>query len=421
MSHAIPFFPVGRRFVIVLVSALSVACGGGASGGLGTTVPVITQGQAANSVPQQPIPQQPASVQPAPQQSMPAPLPQSSPSSSSTATTARFNNPTGIAAQANGILYVVDSGNQTIRKIVQGKTVVTIAGTPGAKGSADGTGAAAQFNNPTAITADATGNLYVADTGSHTIRKITPAGVVTTVAGTAGLPGSADGTGAAARFNRPAGIAADAAGNLYVTDELNYLIRKITPAGVVSTLSGTAGARGYPQSAIADSDIASATFINPLAIAVDPAGSLYISDGYFLPPEPNTIAGVAIIRKITPAGMVSALAGGFYPEGPRNTDGTGPAARFYNSAGIAINTADNLLYVVDTWNQSIRKVTQGGEVTTFVGAAARMSYPKGITIDSGGNLYVADTGNHTIRKVTPAGVVTTFAGAEGKPGSIDVP
>ena len=219
MSHAISSFPVGGRFGIILFSVLSAACGGGStSDGLAAAAPTTTQSQNANPVQQQPTTQQPA----------PDPAPQPS---SSNATTARFNNPTGITVQANGIVYVADSGNQTIRKIVQGKTVTTIAGTPGVKGSADGVGAAAQFNNPSAMTADAAGNLYVTDTYNHTIRKI-------------------------------------------------------TPSGVISTLSNTAG-RATAQSATIDSDIASATFINPLAIAADSAGGLYISDGYFLPPEPN--------------------------------------------------------------------------------------------------------------------------------------
>ena len=157
---------------------------------------------------------------------------------------ARYNGPAGTAADAAGNLYVADTGNHTIRIISAAGAASTLAGSAGSSGSADGTGAAARFDSPRGVAVDAAGNVYVSDSGNHTIRKITPAGVVSTLAGSAGNSGSADGLGAAARFNSPSGVAVDGAGTLYVSDRYNYTIRKITAAGTVTTFAGTAGTGG---------------------------------------------------------------------------------------------------------------------------------------------------------------------------------
>src|SRR5439155_685875 len=158
-----------------------------------------------------------------------------------TGSAARFYYPEGVAADAGGNVYVADSGNSTIRKITPAGVVTTLTGLAGKPGSDDGAGSAARFAYPVGVAADAAGNVYVADSDNHTIRKITPAGGVTTLAGLAASPGGADGTGSAARFYYPGGVAADAAGNVYVADTDNYTIRKITPGGVVTTLAGLAG------------------------------------------------------------------------------------------------------------------------------------------------------------------------------------
>src|SRR6267142_1606837 len=155
-----------------------------------------------------------------------------------------FNNPYATAVDSAGNVYVADTSNSAVRKITAAGVVTTLAGTPGVTGSADGTGSAARFYSPFGIAVDSAGNLYVTDLNNHTIRKITPAGVVTTVAGAAGVIGSTDGSGSAARFHYPAGIAVDSVGNVYVADTYNYTIRKITSAGSVSTFAGTAGVYG---------------------------------------------------------------------------------------------------------------------------------------------------------------------------------
>ena len=165
-------------------------------------------------------------------------------SADGTGSAARFDLPHGIACDAAGNVYVGDWNNNTVRKIDPAGQVTTFAGSPGNPGSADGTGSAASFYNAGALACDAAGNVYVADFAGNTVRKITPAGVVTTLAGSAPSEGSADGTGSAARFNSPQGIACDAAGNLYVADTFNDTIRKVTPAGVVTTLAGSPGMQG---------------------------------------------------------------------------------------------------------------------------------------------------------------------------------
>jgi len=226
----------------------------------------------------------------------------------------------------------------------------TFAGTAGLSGSADGTGSAARFTSPAEVALDGANNLYVADTGNHTIRKITPAGVVSTFAGSPGVPGSADGTGSAARFNSPIGVSLDGAGNLYVGDADNDTIRKITPAGIVTTFAGKAGEIGS-----ADGTGSNARFSGPRGVAVSAAGDVYVADTF------NDT-----IRKITPAGVVSTLAGLAGATG--STDGTGSAARFNRPRGVAVDLASNV-FVADTANDTIRRISPAGVVTTVAGSA----------------------------------------------------
>jgi MYXO-CTERM domain-containing protein len=195
-------------------------------------------------------------------------------SADGTGTEARFYAPEGVAVDPAGNVYVSDTGNHKIRKISPAGVVSTLAGA-GVSGYADGTGETARFREPSGIAADATGNVYVADWGNHAIRKITPAGVVTTFAGSGGVLGNADGTGSAARFQLPSGVAVDAAGNVYVADTLNHTIRKITSAGVVTTLAGLAEAKGSAAGKGSD-----ARFSHPLGIAVDAAGAIYVTNNF---------------------------------------------------------------------------------------------------------------------------------------------
>ena len=322
-----------------------------------------------------------------------------------TAAAAGFPSPFGVAVDGAGNVYVADSVSHTIRKITPAGVVSTLAGLALSAGSTDGTGSAARFSQPRGVAVDAAGNVYVADRVNQTIRKITPAGAVSTLAGLAGSAGSADGTGNAARFDNPGGVAVDAAGNVYVGDFNNNSIRKITPAGVVSTLAGFSGIFGS-----ADGTGSEARFNSPFGVAVDGAGNVYVAD-----------TGNNTIREITPAGVVSTLAGLAGSTG--STDGTYGAARFNSPFGVAVDAAGTV-YVADTVNNTIRKMTpflDGGDVSTLAGlagssgntdgtgSAARFTFPRGVAVDAAGNVYVADTTNDSIRKITPAGVVTTFA------------
>ncbi|WP_413944110.1 hypothetical protein [Bdellovibrio sp. HCB-162] len=328
-----------------------------------------------------------------------------------TGTAARFYFPNGLTIDSAGNIYLVDQSNNIIRKITPSGVVTTFAGTPGTSGSTDGTGTAAKFSAPTGAAIDASGNIYVAEQSNRIIRKITPSGVVTTFAGTAGASGSADGTGAAAQFGSPKGLAVDSLGNIYLADASNYTIRKMTSAGVVTTLAGTAGASGNT-----DGTGAAARFFNPTGLAVDSSNNVYVTD-----------SNNHTIRRITPAGVVTTFAGTAGVSG--SADGTGSAARFYYPTGLAIDPSDNI-YVADG-NHTIRKVTSSGVVTTLAGtagasgrvdgtgAAARFNGPLGLTLDSSGNIYVSDSNNNTLRKITPSGVVTTFAGAAQIIGSAD--
>ena len=297
-------------------------------------------------------------------------------------TLAKFAGPRGLAIDNGGNLYVADNSNQRIRKISPSGTVTTFAGST--IGNANGTGTSAQFNYPEGVAVDATGNIYVVDSENHSIRKITPAGVVSTLAGS--TAGFADGQGAAAQFNFPIGVTVDAGGNVYVADTENYKIRKITPAGVVTTLAGST--QGFTDGASTN-----AQFNSPTGIAIDAVGNLYVTDNYK-------------IRKISPAGVVSTLAGS---STAGYADGKGTDARFTNPYGIAIDS-NNILYVSDSDNDRIRKITADGTVTTIAGGTqgyadgsgnfAQFNYPKGIAVASG-TIYVADEANNKIRKIIP--------------------
>jgi sugar lactone lactonase YvrE len=337
-----------------------------------------------------------------------------------TGANARFTDPYGIAVDGAGNLFVADSGNNAIRKVVIATGAVTTLAGSGSPdyGTADGTGAAARFNSPYGIASDGAGSLYVADTTNSTIRKVVIAtGAVTTLAGAADQTGSADGTGAAASFDHPFGIVGDGAGNLYVADTNNGTIRKVVIAtGAVTTLAGAAGQFGS-----ADGTGAAASFASPQGITRDEAGNLFVTDG-----------GGDTIRKIVIAtGAVTTLAGAAGQSGA--ADGTGASSRFYAPAGIASDGAGNL-FVADHNNHTLRKVVVAtGAVTTLAGVpppqgdsadgsrtAARFNWPRGVASDGSGQLYVADTNNHTIRTITLAtGAVTTLAGKAGQPGDAD--
>ncbi|SEN90366.1 hypothetical protein SAMN05192574_104543 [Mucilaginibacter gossypiicola] len=300
-----------------------------------------------------------------------------------TGTAASFNHPAGMITDAAGNIYLADAGNNLIRKITSAGVVTTFAGS-GEQGDTDGTGTDASFNNPQDVTLDGSGNLYVVETTGKVIRKITSAGIVTTLAG--GGAGGADGTGTAAGFTAPTGIAVDGNGNLFVADV--YKIRKVTSAGVVTTFAGS-GVSGS-----ANGTGTAASFSQVKGIVIDLSGSLYVTD-----------SGNNMIRKITSDGVVSTLAGSG-AEG--STNGTGNTATFTAPVGL---TADNqgVIYEGDSAH-FIRAVDAYGNVSAVAGTGfsgladgegskASFSVPYGLAVGVG-KVYVADTFNNMIRVIT---------------------
>jgi uncharacterized delta-60 repeat protein len=276
------------------------------------------------------------------------------------------------------------------------------AGSSDTSGSADGLGTAARFSYPQGIAVDETGNIYVADSDNKIIRKITPQGLVTTLAGIAGLEGNADGTNFAARFRNPTDITLDDDGNIFVADSLND-IRKITSTGIVSTID-----IGF--------------VLAPESVSIDGSGNVYIVDSFF-----------GCIFKVTPSGIRTTFAGSDTGLGSTGSaDGIGNQARFNRPRGAAIDTNHNL-YIADAESHTIRKVTINGAVSTLAGSAgvsgkndgmtttARFNLPIAVAVDESGNVYVADVLNDSIRKITADGLVTTLTQIINGNGSISRP
>ena len=297
--------------------------------------------------------------------------------------TATFNAPAGIAFDSAGNLYISESSGHCIRKITTAGGVSVFAGTPGVSKS-DTTG----FHGPYAIAFGRNGVLYVAEVYNDRISAVSPTGVISVFAG--GTRGYADGVGTNAQFYYPQGIAVDSVGNLYISDVGNSgRIRKISPAGVVTTFAGS-GSIGSTNGLGTN-----ATFRNPEHLACDSSGNIYVADW-------NT----SLIRKISPAGLVTTLAGSGVKS---SVDGIGTAASFNEPQGITLDSSGNV-YVTEASGNRIRKITPNGLVTTLAGsstagsangtgAEATFNVPIGIVMDTSNNLYVADLTNNLIRKI----------------------
>lgn len=371
---------------------------------------------------------------------------------SANAALARFDQPKGLVL-VNDTIYVADSGNHRIRKIVRDGAnageVSTFAGS--SSGNVNGLGVAAQFNTPAALATDGTGTIFVADELNHSIRKITIAGEVTTVVGL-GTPGFVNGDSTVAKFDSPTGLAVDPSGNLLIADTENHVIRRVNikPLSVPAILiSGSGNASGVQVSAE----------IDLLALGLDPLKTYYFrwksnTSGLTLPlghsfftydfPVVITDAATDLIptsarlnSTVDPKAGVTTLVFEYSTDPnmlppfyvrtlsgsstPGFADGNPANAAFSQPNGMAVNAAGEV-FVADRLNHRIRKVTPAGLTSTFAGSgdagfvddtgvAAQFEHPNGLAFDSVGNLYVADEANHVIRKITPAGVVTTFAGS----------
>ena len=307
-------------------------------------------------------------------------------------TNALFSDPAAIVTDPAGNLFVADSQNHAIRKISTNGRVTTLAGQLGVPGSGDETGAQARFDSPCGLTLDKNGNLFVSDTGNQTIRKITPAGVVTTIAGRAGQSGFADGPSSLAMFNSPLGIAVAADGTTYVADSGNHVIRSISPDGTVTTLAGSAENWGSENGSGTN-----ARFNGPVGLVLDDQASLFVAD-----------SNNHTIRKITPDGAVSTWAG--MPGVDGCVDGDARSAKFCKPAELAMDRKGNL-FVADSFNHVICRITHDGKVSTITGIVgsygaadgvnrqARFFNPYGLAFSPDGSLFVADAYNELIRVV----------------------
>lgn len=297
----------------------------------------------------------------------------------------------GLAADAVGNIYMADMRAHVIRKLAASGETTILAGSPEESGRDDGIGFAASFNGPASVGVDSAGNVFVADANNHAIRRITPAGVVTTFAGKPGVAGSNDGACSQATFSNPHGIAVDLAGNVYVADTDNSTIRLITPECRVSTLAGTAGVAGSHDGFGGD-----AAFSFPQDIATDRLGNVYVSD-----------INVHVIRKISPDGQVRTLAGAAGVAG--NNDGQAGTARFNYPKGIATDRAGNV-FVVDSNNYAIRRITPEGEVSTVIGQTEEaMTLPAGVAV-RGTSLFLSLYSGATLVRDLPRFVMTRTAG-----------
>jgi sugar lactone lactonase YvrE len=353
----------------------------------------------------------------------------------------------GMAIAKDGNIYFTDQ--HAIRKVTPAGVVSTIAGDPTLSGSVDGIGAAARFNSPAAIAVDNDSNMYVADSRGSTIRKVTPGGIVTTLAGMPGVFGAADGAGGSAKFMSIYGIAVDKSGAVFVSDELNHAIRRVSPEGNVTTVAGV-----FPSPGNTDGRGNTARFSNPAHLGIDAMDNIYVTD-----------LGNGKVRKISPAGEVNTFAANLTSLNPIDPPGS-RTFRFQRLAGITLDKLGNV-YVTDTESTAIRKITTTGQVSSFrnyalggsgglrpqlssistdaagnfyviaissfgpsimkttaAGVDSVLScgtncFPKALTVDSVGNVYVITTG--TIRRIAPDGALTILAGdpAVERFGSID--
>ncbi len=306
----------------------------------------------------------------------------------SNALNASFSLPRGLAVDAAGNTYVADQYNNRIRKITAGGVVSTLAGS-GTRGHADGTGAEASFSDPTSVALDAVGNLYVADYSNNAIRRITPDGIVTTMAGSP-TASFADGTGTAASFRGPFAVTIDNDASVLVADSGNNRIRRVTQAGVVTTVAGTG------LSGLSNGPASQAGFNFPAGIAVDTNRTIYVSDN-----------GHHVIRKITTGGVVSTLAGS---GSLGQSNGLAAAASFYYPAGLAVDGVGNVI-VADSVNNLVRMVTPDGWVSTLAGSGsgafadgpavnAAFDQLAGIAVTAAGEVVVADSANNRIRRIS---------------------
>ena len=325
------------------------------------------------------------------------------------ATAARLNAPQGIATDAAGNVYIADTGNNRIRRVDAAGVIATVAGT-GIRGYSGDSGPAvsAYLHYPAGVAADSEGNIYIADTENHRIRKVGAEGNISTVAGSAGFGLSGDGGPAtAAELVFPADVAVDSAGNLYIADTENHRVRRVDARGYIATFAGT---ETYGFSG--DGGPANLARLNfPQDAAADGVGNVYIADTFN-----------HRIRKVGADGIISTVAGGGNPTDGVGDGGPATTARLSSPQGVAVD-GDGNIYIADTHNGLIRRVSADGNISTFAGVGtlgyggdggpateAYLNWPQDVAVDGDGNIYIADRSNDNIRKVGADGIISTVAG-----------
>lgn len=313
------------------------------------------------------------------------------------AISAQLGSPIGLAVDGVGNIYIADYLNNRVRKVTPLGIISTFAGNGTFGYSGDGgLATSAQLRQPNGLTIDGAGNIYIADDFNHCVRRVTPAGIISTFAGTGVQGYSGDGGPAtSAQLNKPYGLTIDRMGNIYIAEYLNHCVRKVTPAGIISTFAGT-GVQGFSGDG---GPAVSAQLREPTGVIPDGAGNIYIADN-----------SNYRVRKVTPAGIIFTFAG--TGVGGYSGDG-GPAtnAQFYGPTGLTTDGAGNI-YISDLVNQRIRRISPSGIISTFAGTGiqgfsgdggpainAQLDNPQGLTTDAAGNLYIADHWNNRVRRV----------------------
>jgi streptogramin lyase len=317
---------------------------------------------------------------------------------------AQLSSPTGVAVDAAGNLYIADANNNRVRKVSSAGIITTVAGNGTIGSGGDGGPAtAAQLFSPTGVAVDAAGDLFIADSNNSRVREVSPSGTITTVAGNGTFGFGGDGGPAtAAKLNSAAGVAVDAAGDLFIADTQNNRVRKVSPSGVITTVAGNGtfgpGGDGGPATA--------APLAFPQAVAVDASGDLFIAD-----------TTNQRVREVSPSGIITTAAGNgfgsFSGDGGRAT-----AAALNDPAGMAVDAAGDL-FIADQSNNRVREVSSSGTITTVAGGGtgdggpatlAPVAFPPGVAVDAAGDLFIADQDNNRVREVSPSGIITTVAG-----------
>ncbi|MDQ2728045.1 MAG: hypothetical protein M3Y91_09340 [Actinomycetota bacterium] len=330
------------------------------------------------------------------------------------ATSSELGTPAGVAVDGAGDLFIADTSNDVVERVTSGGTLSIVAGTGATSGPPiPGPAAKSSLGTAAGVAVDTAGNLYIADETNHAVEKVTPSGILSIVAGIVGnygppTPGPATfselgGPGGSQSF----GVAVDAAGDLYIADSANEVVEKVTPAGILSIVAGSAGKSGPPTPGPATSS----ELGYPQGVAVDAAGNLYIADN-------------GVVEKVTSGGILSVFAGNGKPGPP--TPGPATSSELGYLHGVAVDTAGNL-YIADTGNSVVEKVTPAGILSIVAGTgqpgpptpgpatSSELGTRAGVAVDAAGNLYIADAGNSVVEKVTPAGTLSIVAGT-GKDG-----